>query len=185
MSLRCLLFAFALAHLASCHSSDLQAPPGHRSSPVVEIFQDAQGAYEVYGNSLFFRMYDDGLAQFEVADPAKLSGGQSHNIEEVKAVKQVHLNEKELLEISDLVKSEAITKLGPVYQMGCCCTDASLNLAIWVRYETVDKTISLRNFCDLNAIEHPRERYSPDFPKALSELILDVHNIRIKYALDK
>jgi hypothetical protein len=182
---RVLLLFLVVGLSTFCAKPSLEPPKPIHSQPLLEIFQNAEGMYQVHGNSLFFRLYDDAFAQFEIADPAAMSDRQTHSIEEVKKVKQVYIGEVEFRRISDLIRAGDVVTTKPTYQRKCCCTDANLQLAMWIRYENVDKTISLRGYCDLMEIEHPNERYSTDIPNVISEIFREVDNIRRKYGVNK
>lgn len=174
-----LLYLFIFA----CAKNENQEKPAKPidATPVLEISQDARGMWDVTGKTLFFRLYDNGFVEFEIADENKKIRGKINQAEEINSLEQTKIIEEEFQKIIGLAAVEDFQKVQDNYQRKCCCTDATLNYKISFKTDGNQKNISLNNYCGLDEITNPQTRYSPGFPKALSELMSAVGSVRSKY----
>ncbi|MBA2621296.1 MAG: hypothetical protein H0U87_08855 [Acidobacteria bacterium] len=98
------------------------------SKPILEISQDAFGLWDVTGNTLFFRLYSNGSAEFEYPDDKKKTTAKSKNADEINTLKQVKISEREFQKFSDLLNSEDFQKIQNKYKRKCCCNRCDLEL---------------------------------------------------------
>ena len=148
--------------------------------PILEISQDAEGMFNIIGKSLFFRLYDDGLLEYEFPDNNKMVKGKTHyNIEDIKSSKQIRLSDEKLQKFKNLLKTQDFHQVENQYKHRCCCTDTSVNVDIRIKIDGFEKNIVLR-FCDLSEIKNPQPRYVPNYPQVLSDLLILADNVRVK-----
>ena len=82
------------------------------STPVLEISQEANGMWKVTGKTLFFRLYDNGIVEFEYPDDKKKVAGEIiSKAEEINTLKQTQLSEEKFQEIISLLNSEDFQKI--------------------------------------------------------------------------
>ena len=164
----------------SCSKVEVEKLDLPNPEPILEISKDAEGMFDIVGKSLFFRLYDDGLVEYEFPDEDKKVMGRINHIEDIKSSKQIRLSDEKLQKFKNLLKRQDFHQIENQYKRQCCCTDTSLNLDIRIRTDGSEKNIALRGFCDLSEIKNPQPRYLPNFPQVLSDLLILADNIRVK-----
>ena len=163
----------------SCVALDSEKPV-EAPKQILEIWQDPEGLFDVTGKSLFIRLYDNHLVEFEYLNPAKYIPGEIRQIEDVKCSMQIYLDDDEFQKISGFAKAVSSDRVGIAYEHKCCCTDTNLSMKIRVSSDSGEKNVALRYFCDFGELEHPQDRYVPNYPNALGDLISYADIIRAK-----
>jgi hypothetical protein len=143
------------------------------SAPILEINSEAIGEFDVTGKTLFFKLYENKIAEFEVVDAAKKEP-YNNKAEFVNKKILVSIDDKYFEKLTNLIKSNDFVNLNTSYSRKCCCTDATINVEI----KTLSETVKLENFCDYFELRQPT-RYV-ELPKILNELFLLVESERAK-----
>lgn len=141
--------------------------------PVLEITEDAAGAFKITGKTLLLKLYENGVIEFEYVDEKKLESGKFYKAEEVNALKRVKISAEELKKFTDLINSEDFQKLKSEYN-GLCA--ASENIDYKINFQNANKQKSVSMKCIENDL--------PD-TKVLKNLMSLVDDIRRKYILEK
>src|SRR5215203_3717811 len=121
-----LILIFGL-FLVSCRNvEDLRvAQPG--TTPVLEMSRELVGWWEVSGEMLDFRLYENGLVEFDTLDNNKKDRQKTrYTTDELKVLKQTYISEKEVQKILALLKSEEFSKLEKTYMAKRAGTDMAI-----------------------------------------------------------
>jgi hypothetical protein len=137
--------------------------------PLVEISQEAEGMWDVTGEMLTLRLFDNGFTEFDELDMKKKVQGKQNKTDDIKIRKQFVISSEEVQEFIRLISDKDFLQLHDKYSRKCCCTDAVINYQIAFNYKNIQKKINLSGYCD--DLINPDPRYLPDFPKILSELM--------------
>lgn len=181
MKTRIIIFLL-LVNILSCDKSETPKNIQTDSPPILEISQDAQGAWDVTGKTLFFRLSNNGIAEFEYTDnKKKIPGKAIYRAEEVDSLVQTKISDDELQKFNSLFLSENFSKFQNSYKRKCCCTDATIDFQIKIKFEDKQKEINLNNYCGVEELKSPPEQYLSDFPHEFSGLMIITDNIRRKY----
>lgn len=158
--------------LCSCENSKNQVPK--TSQMILEVTSDYQGLWNISGERLEFRLFDNGVVEFD-AFPAKHQLGTK--AEEASVTKQTQISDEDLKDFIKLLSSEEFINLN--YTLKCCCTDASINVEIISYLPNQRKRLFLKGFCDDNFI-NPDFRYAPNYPDFISELMRKIQRLKSK-----
>jgi hypothetical protein len=143
------------------------------AAPILEITQNAAGAFKVTGKTLLLNLYENGIIEFEYFDEKKLESGKFYKAEEVNILKRAKIGAAELKKFTDLINSEAFQKLESEYN-GLCA--ASENLDYKIDFQNANKQKSILMKCI--------ETDSAD-TKVLSDLMILTDQTRQKYISEK
>lgn len=149
---------------------DLQPPS---SPPILEMTQELVGMWDITGDLLDFRLYDNGYAEWDVLDRSKKSKAV-HTTDELKVRKQRLISESELENIVRLVRE--VLKVEDLYKAKRTGIDNSLNNSIRMRIENIDKTIKIRSH--LENLSNPNPENFPNFPAVLADLYKEIDKIK-------
>ena len=109
------------------------------SPPILEISEDAEGAWNITGKTLFFRLYENGVVEFEYPDDTKVKSGQN-KAEEINILKRIKISEEDKQKFIKLLNTENFQGLQESYQRKCCCTDATTRYEI--NFQSSNKEVS-------------------------------------------
>lgn len=151
------------------------------SQIILEIQEDATGMWEATGKTLFLRLYDSGIVEFEFQDDKKKIAGKINKTEEINSLKQVKISREEFQKFIMLLKSKDFKIVKETYQAKCCCTDAVLNYKVISNSTGRQKSIDLKRYCNFNQLTNREEVSSADIPIDLSEILLLSYLTRLKY----
>lgn len=160
------------------------------SLPVLEISEDAEGPWQTTGKTLLFRLYENGVAEFEYVDEQKIVSNKPNRAEEINSVRRIKMNEADLKEFIDLLNSKDFQEIKVDYRRQCCCVDATLSYEIRFQSFNEPKRINLAGYCDSNELVisgkqsnsgAPALNYRRNFPVVISELIELVTKTRAKF----
>ena len=157
----------------SCVDKDQRPIQPPNSPPILEMSQELVGMWDIIGELLDFRLYDNGYAEWELVDRSKKSKAV-HTTDELKIRKQRLISESELENIVRLVKE--VLKLEDLYKAKRTGIDNSLNNSVRVRIENIDKTIKIR--AHLENLSNPSPENFPNFPTVLSDLYKEIDKIK-------
>lgn len=145
----------------------LSQPPNREI--ILEVISNFEGSlFYIKGEILNFRLYGDGLAQFDDI-PLESTTGKQHIAEEVRDRKQIKISEAELTEIKNILSSKEFGRLKSKYEKIESSCDAIPEVII----KAESKIIKIR-WCD-NLTQPIR---SPDFPEILLKLLQKNREIR-------
>jgi hypothetical protein len=156
--------------------NDPAKPPD--SKPILEVSQNAIGNWAVQGRLLTFRLYDDGVAEFEYVDQEKKKGRQNLNVNEVKSSRLIRISDTRLDEYMKLISTDEFTRSKEKYQAKCCCTDASMEFDINTNGYGQPKKITIGGICS-DTIKPDPVRL-PEFPQALYDLFDKIETDRAR-----
>ena len=152
-----------------------------QAATILEISQDARGMWGIEGKTLFFRLFENRIAEYEYADVKKVVPRKINRAETVNSSTKTKISDSEFQEITGLLDALDPQKIGDEYPRKCCCTDASLDFKIDIKFNNNRKNISLNGYCSLGEVMYPQVKQTADFPKSLAELIKIVDKTRRKY----
>ena len=135
--------------------------------------QELVGMWDITGELLDFRLYDNGYAEWELLDRSKKSK-PVHKTDELKMRKQRLISESELENVLRLINE--VLKLEDLYKAERTGIDNSLNDTIRIRIENIDKTIKIREH--LENLSNPNPKNFPNFPAVLANLYKEIDNIK-------
>ena len=167
-----LLFVHISCSVADREETNLRDP-----EPILEIWQDVGGMVEISGQSLFLRMYSDGLVEYEVPDRHLATTGISKRIEDIKVLKHGYLSSRKRKVILELLSSAEIPKFETTYDQRPCM-DTFLTLDINININQQKKNLRIED-CDLSMIkrtEHPSRKV---LPRLIADLITEADIARI------
>jgi hypothetical protein len=175
-----LLSAFCL-FFAACSSTESLTVKQPNSTPVLEMSQELVGWWSVSGEMLDFRLYENGLVEFDILDNSRKDPQKTlHQTDELKVTKQTYISESEVEEIVKLLTSDEFLKLERIYRAKRAGTDTSINNTIRFQYETHEKTIEIRGH--IEDLASPNPENFPGFPTVLSDLYRQVNKIKFRAA---
>jgi uncharacterized protein YcfL len=143
------------------------------SPPILEITEDLKGTWDVTGKLLYFRLYENKIAELEIIDYEK---NRPYTINETKDVAKkviVEITADNFQKINNLLNSDDFRKLEKVYQQKISCVDAFMDFEI-----KTTKSIKFENFCGINEL-YSQTRYSK-LPKVINDLFSLIETERAK-----
>ena len=171
-----LLSAFCL-FFAACSSTESLTVKQPNSTPVLEMSQELVGWWEVSGEMLDFRLYENGLVEFDTLDRSKKDPQKTlHKTDELKVIKQIYISESEVEEIIKLLTSDEFLKLEKIYRAKRAGTDTSINNTIRFQSATNEKTIEILGH--IEGLSNPNPENFPGFPVILSDLYSRINKIK-------
>jgi hypothetical protein len=183
IQIKILFVLFVVLFIFGCAKNESQnnffVPPN--TKPILEISENASGLWDVTGQTLFLRLYNNGSAEFEYQDNEKKRTTKSKSTKQINSLKQMKISELEFQKLIELLNSENFQRIQDNYARKCCCTDAFLSYKINIDSDKNQRKIALDNFCGIDDLINPQARNNPDFPKILSDLMILTNNIRWKY----
>lgn len=139
--------------------------------------QELVGWWSVSGEMLDFRLYENGLVEFDTLDNSKKDPQKTlHKTEELKVTKQIYISEPQVEEIVNLLTSDEFLRLEKAYRARRAGTDTSINNTIRFQAGSEKKTIEIRGHVE--SLSNPNPENFPDFPAVLSELYKQVIKIK-------
>jgi hypothetical protein len=173
-----LTFIFGL-FLVSCKNvEDLRvAQPG--TTPVLEMTREFVGMWDVTSELLYFRLYENGLVEFETIDRNKKDGKKpTYKTGELKVTHQTYISETEVKKILNLLKSDEFSNLENSYRAKRAGTDTSVNDTVHFRYKGQDKTVQILGH--IEDLPNPNAENFPGFPPVLAYLYGQIDKIKLK-----
>lgn len=147
---------------------------------VLEIRSDAKGMLDVVGETLYFRLINDGTAEFEFPDSAKQTSPVSR-AEDVNVLRKINLDEKEKNVLTESLSALIGDQRENKYQRKCCCTDTQVDFRVSIEIDGGNRLITLVGYCDLADLINERTQTVPPLPPALIDLFRRIDNLRSKY----
>ena len=137
------------------------------------------GLWDVNGEMLDFRLYDNGFVEFDTLDNSKKDPKKSiSKTNELKVKKQGYVSEQEVEKVLNMLKSDKFLDLKNTYTAKRAGTDNSINNTIVFQYESKEKTIKILSH--LEDLSNPKLENFPDFPPVLSDLYRQIDQIKSK-----
>lgn len=171
------LVAFLITGCSSTVTNESVARPVE----VFEIRADAKGLQSAVGNSLFFRLNEDGSAEFEI--PKEI--GRSADIsraEEVNVFRKISLPFDERERLIGKLRAIKDSPFEPMYQK-CCCTDSEIDFYFLFEKGGSRQSVSILGSCTISDVlkEEAGKRFAPWLPEQFLDLFRTVDNLRWKY----
>jgi hypothetical protein len=146
--------------------------------PIIEIWQELDGSVPIRGKSLYFRMYDNGIIEFEYVLKRKDESGKPRSIYSIERTSPTKISEEEFsrikLLLEELTKSKEIKQ---EYKSVGLIFDVTVKLMIFLKEnDTTEKKMVINN-SDLDVMDG---RFEKNFPKSLVNLVKEVHLMRNK-----
>ncbi len=177
-----IILIFSLLFVACSNPENLQVTQPN-STPVLEMSAEMVGLWGVQGELLDFRLYENGLVEFDEIDNNRKTPQKTiYKTEELKVRKQIYISESEVGEIINLLKSDEFSKLENTYSAKRAGTDIAINNTIRFQSGTQEKTIKILGH--IENLSNPNPDNFPDFPAVLSKLYRQIGEIR-RQALKK
>ena len=169
----------ALFFLVSCSgTANLSEPSQNEKSlnafqPSGEIILEVTSNFEsdlawIKGEILNFRLYSDGLVEFDDI-PLESPDGKQARTEEVRDRKRIKISESTQAEIKNILLSREFQRLKNKYEK----IESSCDAVPEVEIKAANKIIEIR-WCD----NLTQPKHSPDFPEILSKLLRKNREIR-------
>ena len=146
--------------------------------PIIEIWEELDGSVPIRGKSLYFRMFDDGIVEFEYELKKKNELEKPRNIYSIEKAPPTKISEEEFSRFKSL--SEDLTKSKDIkqeYKPVGLIFDVSAKLTILLKENDATKRKIIVNNNDLDVMDESLEK---KFPKLLVELIREIHLIRVR-----
>lgn len=160
------------------------------SKIILEIYEEFDGMRGVAGKILLFRLYENGIAEFDAPNAEKKNVENSNRAKDIFSLKRVRISDEDIIKFHRLMTSEdykqdfQITK--DEYQSKCCCTDDSgTNFITSLTSDVQEKIVSINNVCDINQLTNRDTANSADIPVSLSEVIRLAYVTQLKYLAKK
>jgi len=167
---------FSLLFISCSKSQDLQIKQPN-STPVLEMSTELVGLWEVSGEMLDFRLYDNGLVEFDTLDNSKKDPKKTmYKTDDLKVRKQGYINDAKVEKILNLLKSDNFSELKETYKAKRAGIDNSINNTIVFQSQNQKKTI--RIWGHLENLSNPKPENFPDFPAVLSDLYKETSKIK-------
>jgi len=178
-----LIFGFSLI---SCSEANVPADVLAPNSPkqILEVTSDFSGFYWMNGQVLDFRLYDDGIAEYDEY-PLQSPDRYALKAETVKQTKQVKIDEEDFQRILDLLESSEFSKTESRYLPLKSCLDAFINTKINSNIGNNNRQIFIKDHC-LNLEYATRTTdFFKSFPVTLNELFQKINKIKNKESAGK
>ncbi len=176
-------FALLAVLLISACSNTPESKPISPPTTVIEIRQNAKGMYDVTGESLFFRLYSDGSAEFEWFDRPNAEG--IYKASEVSRTAKINLPEGKFEEFRQVIGNPNFAALSDKYTRECCCTDASTTYEVHSWVDGKERLTVLENYCDLGEVTSSKSNGGKNVPADLATLFKLAQQTRSKYVIEK
>lgn len=161
---------------SSCDNSENRQVERPNSAPVLEMSQEFRGLWAVTGKILEFRLYDNGLVEFETIDNNKKDRNKTrYTTDELKVTKQTYISQSEVENLLKFLTSDEFLKLKKLYVAKRVGTDTEFFNTIHLQYKNAEKTIEIGH---LENLSNPNLENFPDFPPILSDLYRQVNKIK-------
>jgi hypothetical protein len=167
---------FSSFFISCSKTEDLQIKQPN-SEPILEMSTELIGLWDVNGEMLDFRLYDNGLVEFDALDKSKKDPKKPiSKTNDLKVKKQGYISEQEVGKILNLLKGGNFLGLKDTYMAKRAGTDNSINNTIVFQYENKEKTIKILSH--LEDLSNPNLENFPDFPPVLSDLYKQTGKIK-------
>src|SRR5215217_3334644 len=91
----------------SCSNPENLTVRQPNSTPVLEMSRELVGWWDVSGEMLDFRLYENGLVEFDTLDNSRKDPQKtSHKTDDLKVTKQIYISESEVGEIVKLLTGD-------------------------------------------------------------------------------
>ena len=102
-----LLLSFVIS---SCVQSSADSFRQNHPEQILEITTDFTGLYWINGQVLNFRLYRDGMVEYDEY-PLQKTSYETLNVEKIKTVRQIKINEDEYKEIIAILTNDEIFEI--------------------------------------------------------------------------
>ena len=151
--------------------------------PIIEIWEEIDGSVPIRGTSLYFRMFDDGVVEFEYELRKETESGKPRYTYSIERLPPTKISEEEFRKfkslLDDLTESKEIKK---EYKPVGLTLDVIAKLTILLNENGTNKRKIIINDSDYAVTYSKYEKY---FPNSLVKLIKEVHLMRVKLQEEK
>jgi hypothetical protein len=171
------LLVFLALQILSCNKREITTIP--HSPPILEVTRNSRGLWDVTGELLYFRLFDDGTVEFDLLNfDKKVPGKNSYKTSELKERKVIKISAEEVGEIDQLLSREELGKLNNEYRPKRSCIDAFHNDSISINNNGFVKDIKISSHCE--NLASPNKDNFPDLPESISVLFKRIDAIKSK-----
>ena len=159
-----------------------------KSAPLFEIYHETSGPWKVSGRTLFFRLYKNGVAEFDHIDASKIKDGELYKAEEVAESRPVRIRETDFQKFQKLFDSAEFQRDFQIIKTeyrGKSCNHGSSIYKIVLASGEQRKFVEINPVCSLNELTNRDMVNSADIPATLSELIRLASVTQLKHAYRK
>lgn len=183
MKILTLIFLFICCFFNfSCSESAQKQIQKPQSPPILEMTKELTGLWDVTGDVLELRLYENGFAEFDFVDYSKKVSGKFHKTDELKIAKQIQLNDLQMQELLNLLNGKKFQNLKESYQPKVSCIDNFIENIIVFRSQSEEKKIRITGHCE--NLKSPTKNF-PDFPPILSELYKQIDEVKKNSEVNK
>ncbi len=146
-------------------------------NPVIEIWKDLDGSVPIRGRSLYFRMQDDGLVEFDYQTKKENASGKPRYEYSVERIPSTKISDEEFQRLRSLAKDVFDARdVKKEYESVALTLDVTTKLTIMLKNGTNGRTVVI-NDSDIDLRDASFEKR---FPKSIRTLIREVYLIRVK-----
>lgn len=146
--------------------------------PIIEIWKELDGSVPIRGNSLYFRMYDDGVVEFEYELRKENESGKPRYTYSIERAPPTKISEEEFRKFKSLLEDLTESKeIKQEYKPVGLTLDVIAKLTILLNENGATKRKIIINDSDY-AVTY--REYEKKFPNLLVNLIKEVHLMRVK-----
>lgn len=146
--------------------------------PIIEIWKEIDGSVPIRGKSLYFRMFDDGVVEFDYQLRKENESGKPRYIFSIERTPPTKISEEEFSRfkavLKDLTKSKNIKQ---EYKPVALTLDVITKLTILLNENGTTKRKIIINDSDYDVTY---SKYEKKFPNLLINLIKEFHLLRVK-----
>lgn len=147
-------------------------------SPVIEIWKELDGSVAIRGKSLYFRMYDNGVIEFEYQLKKKNESVKARYTFSIERIPPAKISEEEFSRFKSLIEDLSKSKnIKQEYKPVALTLDVITKLTILLKENDTTKRKIIINDSDYDVINESLEK---EFPKLLVNLIKEIYLIRVK-----
>lgn len=149
--------------------------------PIIEIWQELDGSVPIRGTSLYFRMFDDGVVEFDYELRKKNESGKPRYTYSIERSPPTKISEEEFRRIKSLLDDLTKSKVKQEYKPVALTLDVITKLTILLKENDTTKRKIIINDADLDVVN---SKFEKKFPMSLINVFKEIRLMR-RNALDK
>src|SRR5215475_14470550 len=158
-----------------CTEGQSEQTKNNDRNPIIDIWKDLDGSVPIRGRSLYFRLYDDGVIEFDY-EFHKNNGERRPYTVSLERIPPAKIPEEEFSKfrslLDDLIKSKDVKK---EYKPVGLTFDVLEKLTILLKANESERHIVLNDCaCDVS-----NSRFEKKFPKPVIDLIKEIQLVRL------
>lgn len=146
--------------------------------PIIEIWEEIDGSVPIRGTSLYFRMYDDRVVEFEYELRKENESGKPRYTYSIERVPPTKISEEEFRKLKSLLEDLTESKdIKREYKPVGLTLDVIVKLTILLNKNGITQRKIIINDSDYAVTS---SKYEKKFPNLLVNLIKEFHLMRVK-----